>query len=185
MEYLNVKEISYSYQNEPLLSKVSASFKAGHFYVVAGANGSAKSTFIKCLLGLIKPQAGTSFKSKTNINKQALKIAYLPQDATHFNKSFPSTIYELLSNHFKRETFYNKKLSLNQSTVIESFLEMFDLKEIQSKMIGQLSGGQKQKVLLAYTLVKDPDVYVLDEPTNALDEHSISILYDYLEQEVT
>jgi len=172
MIYLDVKDLTFYYGEEPVLQDVSFSISSGEFVALTGENGAAKSTLIKACLGILKPKSGSVMLSQTNIQGQPLKVGYIPQQVASFNAGFPSTVYEFVcSGRYKSRGWFHKLDAIDHAHAYKA-LEAVGLLGVQGKRIGDLSGGQKQRIILARLFASDPDFYILDEPTTGMDEKS-------------
>lgn len=176
MAILKVKNLSTGYRGLDVLHDVSFEVKKGDYFCIIGSNGSGKSTLIKCLLGLVPHSSG---EIKFEVSNQ--EIAYLPQIST-IPREMPATVKEVimtgLQKSGKRLPFYTKK----DVRACYSAAEALDIKDLMKKRIGELSGGQLQRVLLARALCKKPKILILDEPTSGLDEKSTGTLYSLLDK---
>ncbi|MDR3111808.1 MAG: ABC transporter ATP-binding protein [Elusimicrobiota bacterium] len=168
---IKVKKLSAGYGSKTILSEVDISINKGSFTAIIGRNGAGKSTFLKVLCGLIKQFKGAIFingKDKSEISKNdfAKILAFMPQTV---DMSFPFTVKEFLI--FGRYPYMNvfKIASQKDYAVVENVLDFMDLQSFSSKRIDELSGGEKQKVLIAQTIVQETDILVFDEPTAHLD----------------
>lgn len=180
MKYIDVKELTFYYGNEPVLENISYSVDSGEFVILTGENGAAKSTLIKNTLGLLKPAAGKVWISKVNTDGKKLSIGYIPQQIASFNVGFPSTVLELVrSGRYPRNRWF-KHLTKKDEEHVEKALRSVNMWEMREKRIGELSGGQKQRICLARIFATDPDLFVLDEPTTGMDETSRNEFYRLL-----
>lgn len=171
MEYLKVKELSFSYDNNLALDRVSFEISQGDFVALAGPNGAGKTTLIKIILGL-----ETSSQGEIKILGEDLKnkipwskIGYLPQRINNFNQLFPATVREIISLGLLAEKKYPKKINHNDQKRINEILKLLKISDLENKSINNLSGGQQQRVFLARALVSNPELLIMDEPSNALD----------------
>lgn len=180
MKYIDVKELTFYYGDEPVLENVSYHVDSGEFVILTGENGAAKSTLIKNTLGLLKPASGEIWISKVNTEGDKLSIGYIPQQIASFNVGFPSTVIELVrSGRYPRGKWF-KKLTETDEEHVEKALRSVNMWEMRNKRIGELSGGQKQRICLARIFATDPDLFVLDEPTTGMDETSRNEFYRLL-----
>lgn len=184
MEYISVDNLSFSYDKEPVLENVSFKVNNGEFIALTGENGTAKTTLIKAMLGILTPQKGNVFISKTNIDNEELKISYLPQQVSSFNSGFPSTVYEFVKSGLFRKNSWFKKLTEQDKLTIQNSLESVGMWHVKDDKIGTLSGGQKQRIIIARMLSSKSDIFILDEPTTGMDENTRNTFYKLLENKV-
>lgn len=177
MRYITVEDLSFYYDKEPVLEKISYSLNSGEFVTLTGENGAAKSTLIKASLGILQPRHGRVEISKLNLAGKKLRIAYLPQQIASFNAGFPSTVYEFVkSGRYPRKGWF-RRLTTHDEEHIRVSLESVGMWEHRDKKIGALSGGQKQRAVIARMFASDPDIFVLDEPTTGMDAGSKEEFY--------
>lgn len=175
-ELITVKNLTVAYGSNVVISSASFIIKKGDFICVVGQNGSGKSTLIKALLGLIRPRSGKiSFGQGIKQNS----IGYLPQEPKQL-QNFPASVFEIvLSGTLGRLghlPFYRKE----DRSRAESSLDTLNIKNLKDKKFSELSGGQKQKVLLARALAATSSFLILDEPSNNLDHASRKSFYETL-----
>lgn len=148
------------------------------FVCIVGANGSGKSTLIKAILGLIPLSSG---KITFANNIQPKSIGFLPQD-TKTEQDFPATVFEIvLSGTLGRlgsRIFYRQE----DKDLADQALKRLNITDIKHANFSRLSGGQKQKVLLARALVATSKILILDEPSNNLDYKSRKDFYKTLKK---
>jgi zinc transport system ATP-binding protein len=172
---IEVKNLTLGYGNHIVLKNLNFEIEEGDFVCVVGPNGSGKSTLIKGILGLIKPIKG---KVKYNNLKQNF-IGYMPQE-TLVDKNFPASVYEIvLSGTLNRlgiKSFYTKK----EREIADNNLKLLGITNLKNKSFSDLSGGQRQKVLLARSLCATSKLLILDEPSNNLDSKSKNDLYSLI-----
>ena len=169
MSLIEVKDLKIGYEGHIVLDKVNFNIEDGEFVIVVGSNGAGKTTLIKALLGLIKPLNGS-------ITFNGLKqnfIGYMPQE-TKVDSNFPASVYEIvLSGTLNKTLFYSKK----EKELALKNLKLLGIDNIKDKSFQELSGGQRQKVLLARSLCSTDKLLILDEPSNNLDSDSKKELY--------
>ncbi len=164
---INIENLSFSFDNNKQIFKnVNFSINAGDFACIIGKNGCGKSTLLKLILNLIKND-----ESKIQINTKY--ISYIPQ-SINFNKDFPITVKEFLK--------YNSKELKVPFSQAKNLIEKYNLTDCLNSLIGKLSGGQLQKLMLVRSLLKRTDLLIVDEPTNNLDEESKVMIYDNLKE---
>ncbi|RRN67700.1 metal ABC transporter ATP-binding protein [Peribacillus simplex] len=184
MKLVSLHNIVFGYTHSPLLNGVSFEIQSGEFVGITGPNGASKSTMLRVMLGLLKPWEGTITISKKNTEGKRLTIGYVPQQIASFNTGFPSTVIELVrSGRFLKGRWF-KKLNHEDEEKVENSLKMVGMWEFRHHKIGALSGGQKQKIIIARVLATDPDLMVLDEPTTGMDAESRKGFYEFMYHQV-
>ncbi len=182
-QYLNkvveINNLSFSYNNKPLISNISFSINRGDYLGIIGANGSGKTTLVKLMLKILIPSGGEIKLFGVNINsfKGWSKVGYISQKATSFNLSFPASVEEVVgANLFSRIGLF-KTLKKEHRELIYAALEKVGMQDFGKEMIGNLSGGQQQRVFIARILVSEPEMLILDEPTVGIDIRSEEEVY--------
>ena len=173
---LTVKKLQVSYDKVNVFSNLSFEVREGDFICIVGQNGAGKSTLIKTLLGSIK-------QSKGEIIFHNLKrkfIGYMPQESK-VDKNFPASVSEIVySGTLNRiggvRPFYGRE----EEKVVSECLKELKISDLTKRHFADLSGGQRQKVLLARALAATSKLLILDEPSNNLDFKSKMELYDNL-----
>lgn len=163
IEFNNVR---FSYNQDLVINDLSLQINKGDYVAITGGNGSGKSTLIKLMVGLLKPDTGS-------LTVLSDKVAYVPQNGLE-SITFPVTVEELLSFRLPKNKFNKQNVNVALKTV--------GLLDLKKRLIKDLSGGQRQRVLIARELIINPEIMILDEPTNGLDQDSIASLYKLLSQ---
>ena len=172
MSKLKLKNFYAGYKNKIIIKNMNLSLNAGEWLGVIGPNGSGKSTLIKGILRIIKSFKGDIYLNNRDINiftnkKIAQTISFLPQQ---INTTLSITVKELVAlGRSPYKEFWEFDLNKNDLEKINESLNFVDLYDLKDKLINQLSGGQCQRAFLALALAQDPEILILDEPTNALD----------------
>lgn len=160
-----------------LLEDINLEVERGDFLAIIGPNGGGKTTFIRCLLGFLKPQRGKIYLWGKPLSefKDWYLIGYVPQRAgRNINELFPLTLKEFLSLPSK---WYKRPF---ERSFFEELLEIFGLKDLLDKKISQFSFGQLQRAYIARALVLKPELLILDEPSLGLDFMSQKSFYELL-----
>ena len=178
MMLLSLKKISLGYGEKPVIKDASFELEQGDFACVVGANGSGKSTLIRGILGLLKPLSG---KISYGDGLSRTQIGYLPQD-TRVDSNFPATVEEIVLTgclgHMKMRPFYCH----GEKKHVKESLKKLGIESLAKRSFIDLSGGQKQKVLLARSLSATKTLLILDEPSNNLDYKSRKDFYNTLKK---
>lgn len=169
-EMIDVENLSFSYSGkEPyILNNVNIHIEKGSYVTIMGDNGSAKTTLAKLMLGLLKPVSG-------RVSVKAKRMGYLPQNARNVNSQFPITVSEFMRCHARA-------IGLRDKDEIDRMLKSLGMLGQKSELLGNLSGGQLQKVLIARCLLGSPELLVLDEPSTGLDHRSQEDVYALLKR---
>lgn len=167
-----------------VINAASFSIEKGDFVGVVGPNGGGKTTLIKGLLGTIPVKRGKVklFGTELQNFKQWNRIGFVSQTATKFDDKFPLTVRELvgLGRVFKGNT--GKRLSKKDWQKTDEVMEYMGIADLRDRRIGQLSGGEKQRVFVAKALVRDPELLILDEPVTGVDTDAQVKFYKTLSQ---
>ena len=172
---IEVSNLTLGYEGRKIIDKLSFDLYENDFLCVVGENGSGKSTLIKGILGLIKPMNG---KIQYNDLKQK-NIGYIPQE-TAVSKHFPASVYEIVLSGTLNSVGFLSFYSKEQKDKADNALKKLKIYNLKDKSFADLSGGQRQKVLIARALCATSKLLILDEPSNNLDSSSKKKLYDVL-----
>lgn len=177
MALLELKKLRLGYDAKVIIKDASFALEQGDFACVVGANGSGKSTLIRGILGLIKPMSGEIIYDDID----RTQIGYLPQE-TRIDANFPATVEEIVLTgclgHMKMRPFYCH----GEHKHVHESLKKLGIEALAKKSFVDLSGGQKQKVLLARSLSATKKLLILDEPSNNLDYKSRKDFYATLKK---
>ncbi|MDN5326906.1 MAG: zinc transport system ATP-binding protein [Moorella sp. (in: firmicutes)] len=182
-EMVRLEGVSFAYNSCYVLENVNLVVTAGEFLALIGANGSAKTTLMKIMVGLLKPRAGRVELLGQDIRSFRAwhRIGYISQNAGHINTSFPATVAEVVASgyyHGWRGMFAARA----RQRAVQGALELVGIPDLAGRLVGELSGGQRQKVFLARALVSRPSALFLDEPTTGIDPSAREEFYRLLEQ---
>ncbi len=169
MKALDVKNLTVAFGRNVVLEDISFELESGVIAAVIGPNGSGKSTLFRAILGLV-PHAGEIRIFNESIAKALPHIGYVPQHFD-FDRTVPITVREFLS-------FTAPNLGKRKAETICRDVQVDTLKD---KLIGELSGGQLQRVMIAQALFKNPDLLLLDEPSSGIDIEGAKAFYDLIE----
>ena len=168
MPVVDIKNVTFSYTDDPVLLDVNLTVHKGDFIAMIGPNGGGKTTLLRLILGLLKPTAGTIRVNGKTVQKVSSCMGYVPQDV-HINRNFPITAIDVvLMGKLDPKKRWATKSSSNYKEAMTA-LERLEMAIHAQKKIGDLSGGQRQRVFIARALVTQPKLLLLDEPTANID----------------
>ncbi len=157
--YLSVENLNVSYSHHHVLEDISFQIERGQFVCVIGPNGGGKSTLLKALVGLLPIRSGT-------IRREAKNIGYVPQQL-RIDSAVPLRVDEFLSLKLsKRRVWFGPGQT---RTTAKKKLEEIGAAHLIDRQLSELSGGEFQRILIAYALLDNPDLLLLDEPMTGLD----------------
>ena len=163
----------FGYENFDVVTDVTMEILPGDYIGVVGENGAGKSTFIKGLLGLLKPTSG-EIRMAEDLKKTG--IGYLPQQ-TAAQKDFPATVWEVVLSGTLSRAGYRPFYSREEKRLAELNMERLGICDLRRKCYRDLSGGQKQRVLIARALCATERLLILDEPITGLDPSAAQEFY--------
>lgn len=172
-----IKNLSFAYDSQLVLEKIDFIFQKGDFWAIIGPNGGGKSTLIKLILGILKITEG---EIKFCKNFDTKHIGYVPQN-TNENIHFPIQTQDVIKMGFLKPSIWGFRTNKAQERQIQEMMEKLDILHLYHKPLSKLSGGQRQKVLIARALINNPTLLVLDEPTSNVDSTSQKSIYKLLE----
>jgi len=177
-EIIKLENVSFSYNQEEFLKNINISIYEGDFLGVIGPNGGGKTTLLKLILGLLKPETGRIRVFGRTPRKGRESIGYLSQ-FKNIDFDFPITALEIvLLNRVGKKLF--KHYSRQDHEAAEKALKNLGIWHLKNKNLSELSGGEKQRVFVARALANEPKALLLDEPTSNLDMHIQEEFYEVL-----
>lgn len=177
---IELRNIDFSYGDKVLLRGINVTVEDNDFMGIVGCNGCGKTTLVKLMLGLLKPQQGEILFSKNGKRVERLSMGYLPQITT-VDRKFPMSVREVVAlGLVDKGSVFRAYLKQSERDAVDKVLLRMNIMPFANKPIAELSGGELQRVLLARAVVMKPDVLVLDEPNTYLDYNSENRLYEYL-----
>ena len=182
---LEFQGIWAGYNHQPVLEDVSFQVGQGEIVGIIGPNGSGKSTLMKTVLGLVKPWRGRVLVLGQSGAPERSRVGYMPQ-VEQVDWDFPVTVGDVaLMGRYARRGLLRRANRLDRDAS-DAALERVSIYQLRHTLIGDLSGGQRRRVLLARALVNQPALLLLDEPTAGMDataQHQLLDIIDDLRQE--
>ncbi|HLW14574.1 MAG TPA: metal ABC transporter ATP-binding protein [Flavobacteriaceae bacterium] len=178
---LEIQNLSVVYSNGvEALSDVNLQLNAGSIYGIIGPNGAGKTTFVKGILGIVPAHGKVTYKGKS-IKSWAKQTAYVEQKK-NLDLDFPISVLDcVLLGTYPKLRFFEKP-GATEKAAARKAIQQVGLTDQENRQIGELSGGQFQRVLIARTIVQDADLIFLDEPFVGVDVNSEAIIIDLLKQ---
>ncbi len=172
---IKLQDVWFAYNGEPVLEDVSLQVRQGDFMAIIGPNGGGKTTLMKIMLGLLKPQRGKVQVFDEPPDSHHRSIGYVPQDVDR-NRNFPISVFDVVGMGLHHKRHSRQTITAR----IEQALERVDMLDFKNRRIGELSGGQTQRVMIARALVTGPELLMLDEPTASIDSLGQQDFYEFL-----
>ena len=169
---MEVKNISYHYHGGgEVLKDVNFTLEQGQFLAILGNNGVGKSTLLKCLNKILKADSGELFLDGENIlqmsnHQVSRRIAFVSQTVPNTQM----TVHDVVM--LGRRPYMKWGFTEKDHQIVHSAMDRLNLESLRGRFLNQLSGGERQKVMLARALAQQPKLLLLDEPTSSLDIHN-------------
>ena len=177
-EIIKIKNLNFSYDKQVVLEGINLDYSSDEFLAIIGPNGGGKSTLLKLILGLLKPQSGEIKLFGKEPSEVSKFIGYVPQNFLS-NQSFPMMVLEVVLMGLIDKKIFGFYSQAEKQMALGA-LEKVGMKEFASARIGELSGGQRQRVYIARALCANAKVLVLDEPTASIDTKGQAEIYEIL-----
>tara|TARA_Y100000588_G_scaffold159702_2_gene173667 strand:+ start:29220 stop:30074 length:855 start_codon:yes stop_codon:yes gene_type:complete len=165
---VEVKGVTCGYDGTPILNNVDLTVNRGDFVGLLGPSGSGKTTMLKSILGAVDIFSGQILVEGISINTKNPRVGYVPQLET-IDWNFPVTVEQVV---MMGRTSYSRLLPWYKNSdkqIVHEILERLSIAHLSKRHIKELSGGQQQRAFLARSLVSNPRVLLLDEPTMGVD----------------
>lgn len=178
---IELKNLTVTYQDKPALFDISLKIRENAITGIIGPNGAGKSTLIKGMMDLVKKNSGVTTVDGKPLNNVRKNIAYVEQRNT-IDLTFPIKVSEtVLLGTFPKLGLFHRPKEREKQKVIES-LKQVKMEEFKNRQIGELSGGQLQRVFIARALAQEADIIFLDEPFVGIDMNSEKVIIDLLKK---
>ncbi len=161
-ELIKLENVAIGYEQDPFVDFINLSIEKNQFWGVLGPNGSGKTTLLKTILNLISPVSGTVFFHNE------LVFGYVPQNEK-FDPIFPISVCEMVSMGRYSRVKPGRRLSNIDNEIVMRSMDSAGISHLKDRTFSSLSGGEKQRTLLARAIAGEPNMLVLDEPTASVD----------------
>jgi zinc transport system ATP-binding protein len=176
---IELKNVSASYNGDPVLEDVNLCIREGDFIGVIGPNGGGKTTLLKVILGLIKPSGGELVYNMDRIAKK--QIGYLPQIAEG-DSHFPVSVRDVVLSGLMMIKGHAARMNEADGKKADAVLHDLGIYHLKRESLDTLSGGELQRVYLGRALIASPKLLLLDEPGNFVDTSFEQGFYDKLSE---
>ena len=173
---LHLDKVSASYSGKTVLKEVTLEIRDDDYMGVIGPNGGGKTTLLKLILGLLKPDSGSVYR---NIGKN--DIGYLPQ-VNQFDEHFPITVFNVVLSGLTDGMGILKMKKNRAEHQVDEILWSVGIADLKHRPIGELSGGELQRTMLARAIISAPRLLILDEPNTYVDNRFEQELYRILSE---
>jgi zinc transport system ATP-binding protein len=180
-EIIRLEDVWIYCDSIPILEAVSLSIKRDDFMGIIGPNGGGKTTLLKAILGLVKPNRGRVFVLGNSPERMRKFIGYVPQYSL-FDHDFPISVYEVVLMGRSGQSKMFKQYTKEDENLAMGVLKEVGMLDFKDRQIGKLSGGEQQRVFVARALVTEPKILLLDEPTASVDTQMRAGFYDLLKR---
>lgn len=173
-----IENISVKIENQTILKDVTFDVHCGELTMIIGKNGAGKSTLLKALLNEIEHTGKVEFiDMKENKNKK-IKIGYVPQ-SLNIERNMPTSVYDMFASYISdKPVFFRKDAELYKT--IKECLKTFGADKLIDNRVGNLSGGELQRILLSIATYPIPNLLILDEPVSGVDRNGTRDFYEIL-----
>ena len=179
-DVVRLEDVWVRYNGTPALEGINLNVAEHDFLGIIGPNGGGKSTLLKVILGLIKPERGMVTVMGNPPDKSRNRTGYVPQ-YSNYDHNFPVSVIEVVTMGRYGKAGLLKPYGRIDKQAAEKALRRVGMLDHAEAQIGQLSGGQQQRAFIARALVSEPQLLLLDEPTASVDSAMQTDFYELLE----
>ncbi|MCX5698940.1 MAG: metal ABC transporter ATP-binding protein [Candidatus Omnitrophica bacterium] len=173
-----IDNLTVKFGDNAILDNVNLHVNCGEVIGVVGPNGAGKTTLLRTILGEIHYQGRIRFQIEGSVSKRP-KIGYVPQKL-QFDLSSPISVADIVASAISSHPVW---IGINHDLLekVKSVLSLFSAEHLLKRRIGELSGGELQRVLLAIAMTPEPDLLLLDEPASGVDVKGLSLFYQIVD----
>ena len=175
---VDLKDVWVYYDEKIVLENINLIVKENDFLGIIGPNGGGKTTLLKVILGLIKPNRGNVKVFGGSAENNRALIGYVPQ-LRQFDIDFPATVLDVVMTGRLNQTRMFRRYSAEDKKIVNKVIEEVNMSHLQHHAIGKLSGGERQRVFMARALASEPKLLLLDEPTANVDKNLDTKLWEF------
>lgn len=173
-----VKNINVKIENQTILKDVSFDIHCKELTMIIGRNGAGKSTLLKAMLGEVSHSGEVEFFDMKEKKQEKIKIGYVPQ-SLNLERNMPTTVFDMFASYISNKPVCFKK-DKEIYEQVKKALEQFGAEKLIDKRVGNLSGGELQRVLLSIAITPIPNLLILDEPVSGIDLNGTMEFYQIL-----
>ncbi|ELY40304.1 metal ABC transporter ATP-binding protein [Natronorubrum tibetense] len=180
---ISAENVSFAYNDHPVLREISMSIEEGEFLGLVGPNGSGKTTLLEIMLGLRSPDSGHVELFETPVAEftEGTRLGYVSQHSTDADSMMPVTVREVVEmGRYPHAGL--RRLTTEDYTIIDEAMAKVGVDAFADRRISNLSGGQRQRAYIARALASEADLLALDEPTVGVDADVVEQFYDLLSE---
>lgn len=179
---IEIQNLNVGYENKPdVLKNVSLTVFENDFLGIIGPNGGGKTTLLKAILGLTQVTSGSITFFDTGKKVNHINIGYLPQ-INQIDKKFPISVHEVILSGLTLRGKFIKRYTAEDKQKVKPIAEKMGIENLLYRAIGELSGGQLQRVLLGRAIIDNPKLIILDEPNSYVDKLFETNFYKLLDE---
>lgn len=179
MELIRLERVNVEFDRKPVLENVNLTIDEMDFCAISGPNGGGKTTLLRVMLKLLDPTSGNVRYFRNGLEVSRLKIGYLPQKSM-IDTHFPISVHDCVMSGLQRGFFGRPPVDAEKR--FDDVRELCGISDYIEKHVGQLSGGQLQRTLLARAIISDPEILFLDEPLSYVDKTFEQKIYSIMEE---
>jgi zinc transport system ATP-binding protein len=176
---IEIEGLNFGYESGPVLSDVALRIRQGDFIAIVGPNGGGKTTLLRLIQGLLRPQSGRIRIFGKDPGDEPARIGYVPQHS-NLAPGFPATAEEVVLMGLPHGRRHGPRFWRDERTRAREAMRRAGVEDLAGKRLPELSGGQRQRVLIARALITRPELLLLDEPLSNIDPYGRQCIVETL-----